>query len=356
MFDRNLPGASLDNAKTRADIHLLFRDRDELIPTQLTDFVIGLLIAAGVLAVLALVQALLTWRERRRIQPPGSMTNGLHVVKLGQGVPSVVFESGIANSCLSWNLIQPQIANLAATYSYDRAGLGWSLPQHDGCSLDVMTADLHALLDSLRVHRPLVLVGHSFGCYIVRLFAYRFPNEVAGLMLIDPITPEEWMNPTRQQRWRLRRAIFFTRVTGALACFGVVRFGLWLLLLRKKETPGPISRFSQTLQRIRSELSKIRPEVLPLIRTHWSRPGFFWTMAAYLQALPDCAKAVSSRPIPANLPVTVLSGAHQPPERLAEHEAVATRHVIAEQSAHFIYLDEPDLVVRELRRAIEAAQ
>jgi len=318
--------------------------------------VTAVLIIAAILAVLALVQALLAWHERRCIQPPGSVINGRHIVQLGHGVPSIIFESGIANSCLNWSLIQPQLAQQTTTYSYDRAGLGWSAPSRAGCSLEVLAADLHAVLDSVQVLRPLVLVGHSFGGYIVRFFAHQFPQEVAGLMLIDPATPEEWMDPTPQQRWRLRRAVFFTRAAGVLACFGIVRFGLWLLLLRKKATPGPISRFSQTLQRIRFELGKIHPDVLPLIRSHWSRPGFFWTMAAYLAALPACARAVSKCPIPAQLPVTVLSGAHQPPERLSEHAALATRHVIAEQSAHFIYLDEPDLVVRELRQLVEATR
>lgn len=313
-------------------------------------------ISSGVLAALAILQALLSRRDSIGRRAPGAMINGLHVVRLGHGAPSVVFESGIANSCLSWSLIQPQLARETATYSYDRAGLGWSLPQRNGSSLDAITADLHLLLDSLKVDRPLVLVAHSFGGYIARLFAHRFPDEVSGLVLVDPATPEEWMQPTRHQRWRLRRAIFFTRAAGVLACFGIVRFGLWLLLLRKKDTPGPLSHFSQTLQRIRIELRKIQPDIMPFICAHWSRPGFYWTMAAYLQALPDCARSVADCGHPAHIPVTVLSGSHQSPERLAEHAAIATRHVIAAQSAHFIYLDEPELVVKELRKLVEEAR
>jgi pimeloyl-ACP methyl ester carboxylesterase len=309
----------------------------------------GTLISVAVVVVLGIIQALLTLRDRRRFGPPGAMVKGLHVLKLGDGLPVVVFESGIANSCLSWSLIQPQVAKQTTTYSYDRAGLGWSLPASGVCSLEQITGDLHALIDALKVPRPLILVGHSFGGYVVRLYAHRFPAEVAGLVLVDPATPEEWMNPSRQQRWRLRRAIFFTRAAGVLACFGLVRLGLWLLLLRRKDTPGPLSRFSETLQRIRFEVRKIPRDVLPLIRAHWSRPGFYWAMAAHLKALPACARAASSCPIAPQFPVTVLSGAHQSPERLAEHAAIATRHVIAARSAHFIHLDEPELVVDAVR-------
>lgn len=311
-------------------------------------------IASGVLGLLALIQALLSWRDRRRYKPPGTIVGGLHVLKLGHGSPAIIFESGIANSSLSWSVIQPQLATQAATYSYDRAGLGWSASPRRRCSLTGITDDLHGLLDRLQVSRPLVLVGHSFGGYVVRFFAHRFPAEVAGLVLVDPATPEEWMEPNRQQRWRLRRAVFFTRAAGVLACFGIVRFGLWVLLLRKKESPGPLSRFSRALQRIRFELRKIHPDVLPLIRAHWSHPGFYWAMAAYIQALPECARAAEASSIPKHLPVTVLSGAHQSPDRLAEHAAVATRHIIASQSAHFIYLDEPELIVKAVRELISA--
>jgi pimeloyl-ACP methyl ester carboxylesterase len=305
----------------------------------------GYLIAPGVLIGLALIQALLTLRDRRRFPAPGQMINGLHVIKLGEGAPAIVFESGMANSSLSWSLIQPQVAKSAQTYSYDRAGFGWSPSVGESCSLDSISKQLHGLIEILQVPRPFVLVGHSFGGYIARCYAHHFPAELAGLVLVDPATPEEWMDPNPQQQSRLRRAIFYTRASGVLACFGIVRFGLWLLLLRKKETPGPLSRFSQTLQRIRNETRKIPANAMPFIRAHWSRPGFYWAMARYLRAVPACARAASCCPTPSGLPITVLSGAHQPPELLAAQAAMATRHIVAAASAHFIHFDEPELVV-----------
>jgi pimeloyl-ACP methyl ester carboxylesterase len=313
-----------------------------------------LVYVAIALVALAVIQILLTIRDRRRFPPRGAMVNGLHVVQMGSGTPAIVFESGIANSSLSWSLIQPQLASVTTTYSYDRAGFGWSPSRGQPCSLDQIVNELHTLTDSLQVPRPFILVGHSFGGYIARLYAHCFPNDLAGLVLLDPAMPEEWMNPDSKQRWRLRRAIFFTRAAGVLACFGMVRFGLWVLLLRKQETPGPFSRFSQTLQRIRNETRKIPAEVLPLVRAHWSRPDFFWAMAAYIRALPSCARAVASCPIPHQLPVTVISAPQQPPEILVAHAAISTRHVIASHSAHFIHFDEPELVIVEIMRVIES--
>lgn len=312
----------------------------------------ALVIVIAILAALIFVQLLLTRRDRRRFPARGEIVDGLHVVKMGAGSPAVVFESGMANSSLSWSLIQPQIAKLAATYSYDRAGFGWSASQGGPCALDQITNQLHAMLDTLEIQRPFILVGHSFGGYIARMYARQFPGELAALVLVDPATPQEWMNPGPQRRWRLRRAIFFTRAAGVLACFGLVRFGLWLLLLRKKDTPGPLSRFSQTLQRIRNETRKIPAEVMPFIRAHWSRSDFYWAMARYLRAVPACARAAADCSIPAQLPVTVLSGAHQEPEILSGHAAMATRHVMAAGSAHFIHFDEPELVIAEIHRVV----
>lgn len=308
-------------------------------------------IIPGVLIVLLIVQAMCVGRDRRRFPPPGELANGLHVIKMGAGSPSIIFEAGIANSSLAWSLIQPEVARFATTYSYDRAGFGWSRNSAP-CSLDRITADLHAMLEQQKVSQPMILVGHSFGGLIVRFYAHHFPDELCGLVLVDPASPEEWMNPTLGQRWRLRRAIFFTRAAGVLASIGAVRLGLWLLMRRKGDKPGPISRFSSTLRRIRFELRKIPADVLPRVCAHWSRPEFYWTMAGYLKALPACA-AAANVPLSSHLPVVVLSGAHQPPERLAEHAAIATTHIIARGSGHFIHLDEPELVVNAVREVLK---
>ncbi len=124
--------------------------------------------------------------------------------------------------------------------------------------------------------------------------------------------------PRAAQRWMLRRGIWFSRAGGVLATFGVVRACLWLLQRGNRATPRGVlkmfgSKATETVVRIFRELTKLPPDVIRVIRARWSTPRFFWTMADYIQSLPRCSFEMIDRNIPAHIPVTVLSGAHQSP-------------------------------------------
>jgi pimeloyl-ACP methyl ester carboxylesterase len=80
-------------------------------------------------------------------------------------------------------------------------------------------------------------------------------------------------------------------------------------------------------------------------------------MARYIQTLPACAAEVSGIDVPAHIPVTVISGAHQPPVRMAEHKAIAAhslhgRHIVAAKSAHWVHLDQPELIEQVFREMV----
>src|SRR4051795_1998805 len=95
--------------------------------------------SAAALAALAITQKLCAVFDSRRFPPPGQLVaipNGrMHVKQMGHGRPAVVLEAGIAASTLNWSLLQPLLAQSTATYSYDRAGFGWSVARNAGCSL-----------------------------------------------------------------------------------------------------------------------------------------------------------------------------------------------------------------------------
>ena len=330
-----------------------------------------ILILASLGALLAIVQAICTRVDARKFPAPGRLVRfdtdadgrEMHVQEKGSGRPPVILEAGIAASSLSWSLSQPLLAAFTATYSYDRAGFGWSTGNNRGCSLTALADDLHRLITTLAVPKPYIIVAHSFGGYLVTAYTQRFADEVAGVVLVDPLTPEEWMEPTRSQRWMLRRGAWFSRAGGVLEAFGIVRFCLWLLQRGQLKAPRGVLRLfgnkaTETVGRILGELIKLPPATVRLIRARWSTPKFFWTMAAYIQAVPECARELQGLTIPAQIPVTVLSGAHQPQDRLQEHAAIAAhsasgKHLIAKRSAHWIHLDEPELVAQAVRDIVQ---
>jgi pimeloyl-ACP methyl ester carboxylesterase len=322
-------------------------------------FITLLLTILGVLLLQALLQLLCVRLDARKFPPPGRIVTtsrgNMHVHQLGYGVPPIILEAGIAASSLNWSILQPKLAALASTFSYDRAGFGWSTSTGRQCRLSQMAEELHQWIDTLRVPKPYVLVGHSYAAYILRVYAQRFPEELAGIILIDPLTPEEWIKPRRFQRWQLRRGVWFSRVGAALGSIGVNRFCLWLLQRGNSAVPRRVlsvfgARASETGHRILGELAKLPPETVRLIRERWSHAEFFLTMARYIRTLPAAAAEASQSQVPAHIPVTVISGAHQPPVRMAEHQAVAAhslhgRHLVAANSAHWIHLDQPELIV-----------
>ena len=323
-------------------------------------FITLLIVIVAVLLLQALLQLLCVRLDARKFPPPGKIVKtsrgSMHVRQMGGGAPAIVLEAGIAATSLNWSILQPQLAQLATTYSYDRAGFGWSKSRSRECTLQRMSDDLHELVAALSIPRPYVLVGHSYAAYILRVYAQRFPEEVAGIILVDPLTPEEWIKPRRFQRWQLRRGVWFSRAGAALGSIGVNRFCLWLLQRGKSAVPSRVlsvfgTKASETGHRILGELAKLPPETVRLIRERWSHAEFFLTMARYIRTLPATAAEVSRFQIPAHIPVTVISGAHQPPVRMAEHKAIAAhslqgRHLIAANSAHWIHLDQPELIVQ----------
>ena len=330
---------------------------------------LALSIIAAVLLLQIAAQLLCLWLDGRKFRAPGALikikNRTVHVHQLGAGSPPIILEAGIAASSLNWSILQPQLARFAATYSYDRPGFGWSVPSTRECTLQEMSDDLHALVTALKITTPYVLVGHSFGALVLRVYAQRFPEELAGIILVDPLTPEEWINPHLSQLWQLRRGVWFSRAGAALGGVGVVRFCLWLLLQRgNSAVPRRVLRLfggkaSETGQRIVGELAKLPPETVRMIRERWSHGRFFLTMSRYIQTLPATSAEASGFQIPVHIPVTVISGAHQLPVRLAEHQAIAAhslygKHLIAGKGAHWVHLDQPELIVEAVRDMAEA--
>ena len=277
-------------------------------------------------------------------------------------VPSVILESGIAASSLSWALVQPEIAKFARVCSYDRAGLGWSRSPTKPRALEQMVSELAALLKAASIPPPYVLVGHSFGGLLIRAFAYWHPTDVAGLVFVDPIALYSWVDTSLAQRRRLAKGVSLSRRGAFLARFGIVRAVLVILISGNRFLPKWIGRLSAgpgsgVMERIVGEVAKLPPEVHPMVRAHWSRARSFRAMAAYLECLPACARAAITMPLRAHIPFISLSAASATQAELSERESwvrqsARARHVVVEQTSHWLQLDRPDLVVAAVRELL----
>ncbi len=290
------------------------------------------------------------------------MIGGWHLIERGPSEPVVVFESGISATCLNWTEVRASVEEFARACTYDRAGLGWSDPAKSARTVSTIVDELHALLETAQIAPPYILVGHSYGGMLVRAYAARYPGNVAGLVLVDPLSPGEWLNASPAQARMLRRGVKLSRRGAWLARIGVVRAALALMMSGSKLAPKWIAKLSSgrgesVISRLVGEVRKMPPETWPMVRAHWCLSKSFLGMAGYLESLPTGASQALEIGQPGATPITVLSAANATPEQLKErdqlaHDSRRGRHIIARESGHWIQLDEPRLVVDAIREMI----
>ncbi|GAA3612214.1 alpha/beta fold hydrolase [Microlunatus ginsengisoli] len=164
------------------------------VPSRGTRWLLYPVVAALALAAAgAGHEAILEARDVRADLAPGRLVDvgghRLHLHCTGSGSPAVVLEPGLGGSSADLRWIAPVVARDTTVCVYDRAGRGWSDPPDGPQDADQIAADLHTLLAAAGVAGPFVLAGHSFGGLYVLDFAARFPEQVAGLVLLDSTAP-----------------------------------------------------------------------------------------------------------------------------------------------------------------------
>ena len=336
----------------------------------MSGFEIALLAAA--LAILFLIagiayQAAGSAADRRKFAPLGRMVDiggrRLHLVDMGERAPPVILESGIAASCLNWTFVEREIAKFTRVCSYDRAWLGWSDPGEGRRLISVLIEELHSLLAAAAIPGPFVLTGHSFGGMLVRAYAVKYPAEVAGLVLVDPLSEREWLQLSEEQSSTLRRGARLSRRGALLARLGIVRASLALLSGGARRLPKLIARMSSgrgetVLSRLVGEVQKMPPETWPLVQAHWRQPKCFRGMGEYLECLPASSAEAAALTGHPPVPVTILSAANSTPRQLAERDAIARasrhgKHTVAQDCGHWIHLDQPQLVIQAVREMVD---
>ena len=335
------------------------------------------IIVGGIVLLLVLLVGLV-WvlgsRAKARLAakypPPGRMVDvggyRLHINSQGMpvaGRPTVVMEAAHSEPCLSWASVQPEVAKFTRVCTYDRAGLGWSERSPNPRTAPNMVEELHSLLARAGVEPPYVLVGHSIGGMYMRLYAREHPEQVAGMVMVDAAHEEQL---ARMPEAIAKMQATTSRATGCL--FGLLKamssIGLLALVAEMKGGlwPTPIPREARAAY----------------LSTLYSSPKYFETAKRETLAIPESYAAVRARQIRSlgDIPLIVISAGrpaitagHGISEADAEqfkalaaelHTEMAAlspkgKRVVAEESGHYVPVDQPQVVGDAIREVVEAA-
>lgn len=193
---------------------------------------IALWLAMGILGLAALgavYQMIASAMDRRALAAPGQRVDvggySLHLYCTGQimdGRPTVILESGLGGTSSTWGWIQPAIAKTTRVCAYDRAGMGWSDSSPAPRDAQNIATELHTLLQNAQISGPYVLAGWSYGGMYVRQYADQYPDEVAGMVLLDSSSPEQCTSTSATQAQCDTMAMTFT-LAPILTRLGVLR-------------------------------------------------------------------------------------------------------------------------------------
>jgi pimeloyl-ACP methyl ester carboxylesterase len=323
-------------------------------------------------ALLGIIYQTFGTRRDNKIYPhPGRLvdlgTHRLHVLESGTGSPTIVLEAGLMSTVLSWSGLQRELARRYRVVSYDRAGLGWSDLGPMPRTADRIVDELHAMLERAAIPPPYVLVGHSFGGLTMPLFAARFPEEVAGMVLVDPVAPAEWNPPSEHDRKLTRIGAKVCRRAALLSRIGVLRFVAFLLTSGVKKPAGYLVRLiSRGSPADSGSVSSPWFLALPanekdMAAVFWVQQKFALTIASQLENLPASASRAGELDNFCDKPVMILSAGTAPEHRRKEHAAMARRlplgdYVLAGNSDHWIMQVDPDLVISAIGKVVKYSQ
>lgn len=287
------------------------------------------------------------------------------------GTPTVVLEAGAGDFSVEWSLVQPRVSSFARVCSYDRSDDGWSDWGPHPRTLHQDVYELHTLLERAGERPPFVLVGHSYGGWIVRLYASTYKSDVAGIVFIEggldnpvrqlpngklvhnsdlvkgtPIPPVKTSNPLRLSDIPPSALEAMKAATIEMA---------------PHANEPPRDKLPPDAQRMRAWAiaqikhygisdNPVEPEELA---------GMAAERAASKHALGDIPLVVIVRGIIEDMGPD--NNAATEAERRRDFAGVAAlssngRVVVARKSGHHVHLDQPDLVISTIREVVDAAR
>lgn len=302
---------------------------------------------------------------RAEYPAPGQMVdvdgNLIHIRCEGNGSPTVIMEAGSGDCSLSWALVQKNVSPFVRVCSYDRQGYGWSDPVPGTVTARSVTTRLHTLLSRAHITPPYVLVGHSLGGVYVRYYAHQYPDEVSGMVLVDP--GSEWQ--------MARTGENFTREMRA----AIAGKALELREMGEKSARGT---FARNLSLVEGYCNPRLPEEeFRAYRALWAtRPTFWEACAAEGEAAFSVWDETARENITSlgNIPLVVISSdtdmgfSVDPNEntranlvfRMLQKEMAAESpngsYLIAKNSSHYVQIDKPEIVTGAIADVVNAAR
>jgi pimeloyl-ACP methyl ester carboxylesterase len=301
-------------------------------------------------------QFVMTRIDARRYPAPGEMVDvgdhRLHLYCTGgeSGEPTVVMDAGLGGTVLDWQLVQPELAKSVHVCTYDRAGMGWSEAGAQPRMSEQIARELHTLLGNAGVRGPYVLIGHSFGGTNMQVYASQYPDEVAGMVLVDSaLEDEEAVTLTKSLQPSPVLLKFY-------ATLGLTRLPYTL----GGETPGLTS---PELEDEQAAISSHKRHIFAIADETSSLEESFAENRADPMTLGDKPLMV----LTAGSVQTEGTGlSPEQADRLdrlhSESQAALTRRsenakqIITENSGHYIQVDQPALVIDAVRTVVDAAR
>lgn len=323
-------------------------------------FVIGVLLVVGLLLTAGYIfQHRTTAADFEKFPAPGQLVDvggfNLHIHCTGEaGGPTVVVDAGNGDFSVTWMGIQREVEKSARICTYDRAGYGWSDVSPHPRTASQMANELHQLLVNADVKPPYILVGHSLGGLNVRVYASLYPDEVAGMILVDAGHEDQLQRLPPEYLQLYKRQESYFSVLGFMSRFGILHL---------------IGSSSKGAELVPPQVAKLPKEVQPVYMTMISHPSYFDTTLAELRALPEITAEVRATGKLGDTPLLILTadsldeaaaqsiglGEDFPAAQLQqafnelqnEFEALSTRsrHIIVKDSTHGINLDQPQAVI-----------
>ena len=296
------------------------------------------------------------WLDHRRFPQVGRSVDiggrSLNLYCSGTGSPTVVFETGFGQPGYSWVLVQPRVARTNRACWYDRAGDGWSDEVASNRYSDSIAVDLHRLLGAAGIAPPYVLVGHSIAGFHARVFHAMYPNEVAGMVLVDPSNEKISTIPGMRPGGGPNAPPVIVHIVDAV----VRQTGLWRWLMHD-QGPKPDS-LSQHDWDVICSLRRDRKMIRATSREAPERASA--AIAVRAAALDRVPLVVLTRGKPFPGPDTAAARAMwrgwvKISADLA-HTSSRGEHVVVPGSGHFIQYSAPQAVVDAVQRVITLAR